>query len=136
MQLAWGVFGENLTISGIREDTTFIGDTFRIGSAEFTVTQPRLPCFKLGMRFDRPDVLKRMMQSGHTGFYVKVTREGEIEPGDSFEWLARDEHQVSVFDLVGMLAGGGRDVVTMKRALQVKALAEAWRDDFRSKIAG
>lgn len=135
VQFPWGVFGENLTVSGMREDTTHIGDTFRIGTAEFTVTQPRLPCFKLGARLDRPDVDKRMMQSGHTGFYAKVTREGNIEAGDSIEWLARDEHRVSVLDLVIVQAGGSKDAATMKRALLVEALSGAWRDEFTAKLA-
>jgi MOSC domain-containing protein YiiM len=77
MDLPWAIFGENLTTEGLLEDVR-IGDRFRIGSAEFVVMQPRLPCYKLGIRFGRPDILKRMLQSGRTGFYFAVTTEGEV----------------------------------------------------------
>ena len=75
MDLPWGVFGENLTTEGLLEDVR-IGDRFRVGSAEFVVTQPRMPCYKLGIRFGRPDILKRLLQSGRTGFYFSVTTGG------------------------------------------------------------
>ena len=71
MELPWAVFGENFTTEGLLEDTR-IGDRFRIGSAEFVVTQPRMPCFKLGIRFKRPDMVKRFLESGRTGFYLAV----------------------------------------------------------------
>ena len=87
MDLPWAMFGENLTTEGLREDVR-IGDRFRIGSAEFVVTQPRLPCYKLGIRFGRMDMLKRMLRSGRTGFYFAVTREGEVGAGDAIEPIA------------------------------------------------
>ena len=68
MELPWAVFGENLTIEGLLEGEVRIGDRFRVGSAEFVVTQPRMPCYKLGIRFGRMDILKRFLQSGRTGF--------------------------------------------------------------------
>ena len=83
MDLAWAVFGENFTTEGLLEETVHIGDRFRVGSAEFVVTQPRMPCFKLGIRFDRSDIVKRFLQSGRTGFYFAVLREGEVTAGDS-----------------------------------------------------
>src|SRR5882724_12583457 len=81
VDLPWGAFGENLTTEGLMEDSVHIGDRFRIGSAELVVTQPRMPCFKLGIRFGRPDIVKRFLRSGRTGFYLTVTREGQVEAG-------------------------------------------------------
>lgn len=81
----WGAFGENLTIEGLLEDDVRVGDHLRIGTAEFIVTQPRQPCYKLGIRFDRPDMVKRFYRSGRSGFYVSVFREGEIGSGDAIE---------------------------------------------------
>jgi MOSC domain-containing protein YiiM len=98
MDLAWAVFSENFTTEGLLEETVHIGDRFRVGSAEFAVTQPRIPCFKLGIRFDRSDIVKRFLQSGRTGFYFAVLREGEVTAGDTIELLNRDEHGVTVAD--------------------------------------
>jgi len=81
--LPWGAFGENLSTEGLLEDTTYIGDRLQIGSAEFLVTQPRMPCFKLGIRFNRPDIVKHFLQSGRTGFYLSVSRQGEVGAGDA-----------------------------------------------------
>ena len=90
--MPWGMFGENFTTQGSLEDTTVrIGDRFRVGSAEFVVTQPRMPCFKLGIRFGRVDIIKRFLHSGRAGFYFAVTQEGKVAAGDSIELLARDE---------------------------------------------
>ena len=79
MDLPWGVFGENFTTKGLLEDAVHIGDRFRAGSAELVVTQPRMPCFKLGIRFNRPDMVKRFLESGRTGFYFAVLKEGEVK---------------------------------------------------------
>src|SRR6187399_1564460 len=102
MELGWGVFGENFTTAGLLEDLVHIGDCFRAGSAEFVVTQPRMPCFKLGIRFNRSDMVKRFLQSGRTGFYLAVLREGEIGAGDSIEPVALDASQITVADVVAL----------------------------------
>src|SRR6266567_6630488 len=100
MDLPWGVFGENLTTEGLLEETLHIGDRLRVGSSEFLVTQPRMPCFKLGIRFGRPDIVKQFLQSGRSGFYLAVEREGEVGPGDAIERLARPEQRLTVADVV------------------------------------
>ncbi len=79
--LPWGAFGENLTTEGLLETDVSIGDRLRAGSAEFLVTQPRVPCYKLGIRFGRDDMVKRFLRSGRSGFYLAVVREGEVAPG-------------------------------------------------------
>jgi MOSC domain-containing protein YiiM len=93
------VFGENLTTEGLLEDVR-IGDRFRIGTAEFMVTQPRMPCYKLGIRFGRMDMLKRMLRNGRAGFYFAVTAQGEVGPGDAIVPLARSEEDLTVSDIV------------------------------------
>jgi len=88
-ELPWGMFGENLTIEGLLETGVHIGDRLRIGSAEFVVTQPRMPCFKLGIRFGRPEIVEEFLQSGRSGFYLSVVRQGHVEAGDAVELLER-----------------------------------------------
>lgn len=99
MEFPWGAFGENLTTEGLLEEKVHIGDRFRAGTAEFVVTQPRMPCFKLAIRFNRPDMVKRFLRSGRSGFYLAVLREGDIAAGDPIELVAKDAHQVSVADV-------------------------------------
>src|SRR5256712_12217225 len=84
------IFGENFTIEGLVEDSVHLGDRFSIGSAEVIVTQPRLPCYKLGVRFQADDMVKRFLASARTGFYLAVTREGEVGSGDEIKPLPRD----------------------------------------------
>lgn len=96
VELPWGAFGENLTTEGILEETTSIGDTLRIGTAEFVVTQPRQPCYKLALRLGRPDILKRFVRSGRSGFYLAVTREGDIAAGDVIKLVPNSESTTTV----------------------------------------
>src|SRR5437016_3424662 len=105
MDLPWGAFGENFTTEGLIEDSVRIGDQLRVGSAEFVVTQPRMPCFKLGIRFGRPEMVKLVLRSGRTGFYFAVLTEGEVGAGDSMELLERDEHNIPVADIVNLYRG-------------------------------
>ena len=96
--LPYGMFGENFTTEGLDEESVHIGDQFRIGEAVVEVTQPRMPCYKLGIRFARPDMPKRFHVSGRCGFYLAVLREGEVGAGDVWERIARDGQQVSVIE--------------------------------------
>jgi MOSC domain-containing protein YiiM len=94
--LPWGAFGENLTTTGLNEDSVRIGDRFAIGSAEFVVTQPRMPCYKLTIRFGRADMIKRFYRSGRSGFYVAVAKEGEIGSGDAIVLLSRADEAITI----------------------------------------
>jgi MOSC domain-containing protein YiiM len=126
-------FGENLTTEGLREDVR-IGDRFRIGTAEFVVTQPRLPCYKLGIRFGRMDMLKRMLKSGRTGFYFAVTTEGEVGAGDAIEPLARAEEDLTVTDILNLYTVDAKNQELLRRATQSKILPESWKDYFRKRL--
>jgi MOSC domain-containing protein YiiM len=132
--LPQGVFGENFTTQGLLEGSVCIGDRLRVGSAEFMVTQPRMPCFKLGIRFDRPDMVKRFQQSGRTGFYLAVLQEGEVTAGDSCEWVARDEHAVTVAEVANLYTADEANQDLLRRASELPALPEGWRGYFRQRL--
>jgi MOSC domain-containing protein YiiM len=131
--LPWGVFGENLTTDGLFEDTR-IGDRLRIASAEFVVTQPRMPCFKLGIRFNRPDMVKRFLESGRTGFYLAVLQEGEVAAGDSIELLERDEHNIPVADVVHLYRQDATNQDLLRRVSELPARPKSWRDYFFKRL--
>lgn len=107
-ELPWAVFGENLTTAGLLEDVR-IGDRFRIGSAEFVVSQPRLPCYKLGIRLGMPEILRKFLESRRTGFYFAVTREGEVGAGDAIELIAKSDEDLTVADVVNAFAFDAED---------------------------
>jgi MOSC domain-containing protein YiiM len=134
VELPWGAFGENFTSEGLFEAEVQIGDRLRVGTAEFVVTQPRLPCFKLGIRFDRPELVKEFFRSRRTGFYVSVLREGYVSAGDPIEMTARDDHGVSVADIVELYAHGAENEALLRRAVDVSALPESWRAHFRERL--
>ncbi len=134
MTLDWGAFGENLTTEGLLEEDVRIGDRVRIGSAEFGVTQPRMPCYKLGIRFGRQDMVKRFLKSGHTGFYLAVLREGEVGCGDAVEFIERDDHNVTVADVAALYSHDADNQTLLRRAVDLPALPASWRDYFRKRL--
>jgi len=134
MDLAWGVFGENFTTDGLGEDSLHIGDRLRVGSAEFVVTQPRMPCFKLGIRFNRSDMVKRFLQSGRTGFYFAVLTEGEVTAGDAIELLKQDEQGITVADVVNLYRQDATNQDLLRRVSQLPSLPNSWRDYFRKRL--
>ena len=134
-ELPWGMFGENFTTEGLDERSVHVGDRFRVGAAEVTVTQPRMPCHKLAVKFGRADILKKFLASGRTGFYFSVQREGEVGAGDEIELIGRDGNGVTVADITRLYVRDGSDVETMRRAVAVEALPEMWRDHFRQRLA-
>lgn len=136
MTLPYGMFGENFTTEGLLEKEVNIGDRFRIGGAEVVVTEPRMPCYKLGIKFGRTDILKRLLVSRRNGFYFAVLREGEVRAGDSIERLSRDGNDISVDDIVRLYAFEGDDLATLRRAVQLQTLPESWRGYFRHQLEG
>jgi MOSC domain-containing protein YiiM len=136
VELPWGMFGENFTVEGegADEQSINLGDRFRVGGAEVFVTQPRLPCYKLGIKFGRADILKRFLASGRTGFYLGVRVEGEVGTGDELELISRAEHRMTVAEVARLYVGDGRDTEALRRALEVEALPEGWREHFRAML--
>jgi MOSC domain-containing protein YiiM len=132
-ELPWGSFGENLTVEGLSETTVNIGDRFRIGSAEVMVTQPRFPCFKLNLKFERDDMVKQFLNSRLSGIYFSVMQEGEIGAGDEIELIHQDEHNVTVADIVQIYVREANEAL-VRRAVQVPALAASLRNYFHEQI--
>ena len=133
--LNWGAFGENFTTQGPLDDkAVHIGDRFCIGSTEFVVTQPRMPCFKLGIRFGRADMVKRFMHSGRNGFYFAVAKEGEVATGDSIELVARDENGVTIAEIVELYTADVAKQDFLQRVSELAALPENWRAYFRKRL--
>ena len=134
MDLPWGMFGENFTTTGLLESEINIGDKFHIGSAEVMVTEPRMPCYKLGIRFGRTDIIKRFLVSERSGFYLAVLKEGEVGAGDKFEPLARDANNVRVSDITRLYTRDKRNAELLRRAIAVDALPESWRGYFQHEL--
>ena len=134
MELPWGSFGENLTTEGLSEKDVQIGDRLSIGSAEFMVSQPRLPCFKLGVRFERPDMVKRFQQSGRTGFYLAVLHEGAISAGDSIQVVSAGQPSVSVAEIARLYTADEAEQELLRQASELAALSEDWREYFRNRL--
>ena len=134
VELPWGVFGENFTSEGILEDQTKIGDRIRVGSAEFMVTQPRMPCFKLGIRFNRRDMVKRFFESKRSGFYLAVIRVGEVENGDAIEFTEKQETGVTITDIVNLYSVDSQNQALLRRATELPALPQSWKNYFRKRL--
>ncbi|MHC0068303.1 MOSC domain-containing protein [Nostoc sp. UIC 10890] len=133
-ELTLGIFGENFTVTGLKEEELNIGDRFQIGSVELMVTQPRLPCYKLGIRFGRSDMVKRFLASRRTGFYFRVLQEGEVVAGDTLELVSRDTNNITVANIIQLYVRERNNPELLHRATQLEALPESWRDYFQEQI--
>lgn len=125
--LTWGHFGENLTTNGFSEETLCIGDCLKVGSAVLRVTQPRMPCYKLALRFGRDDMIKRFLASGRSGFYFSVVQTGSVVAGSRIQLVARDANHVSVADIQRFYIGPACDPELLKRVGKLSALPESWK---------
>jgi MOSC domain-containing protein YiiM len=128
-ELTPGNFGENLTTEGLLEDEVHIGDEFRVGTARLVVTQPRLPCYKLGLRFGDPHMVKAFLQAGKPGIYFAVLDEGAVGPGDPIEQIAEDEARITVAEMFHLVLDQDADPAELRRLLGVPALAADWRKE-------
>jgi len=126
--LAPGAFGENLTTRGILEEEVRVGDRLRVGSVEFEVVQPRTPCYKLGIRFGRDDMIRRFLDSGRSGLYLAVVREGTLASGDTIELVSPAAHDVTVADVAASFATGGEDQNLLRRVVAVTTLPAGLKD--------
>jgi MOSC domain-containing protein YiiM len=130
---SWGAFGENLTTEGLLETDVCIGDRIQIGSAEFQVTQPRQPCFKLQLRHGRDDLIKRFIASGRSGFYVSIVREGEIGAGDAVRVVERARDSISVAEIFALHFDDGARLDRVRVAAAAPGLAPGWREHFEKR---
>ena len=129
-----GMFGENLTVQGLFGSEVNVGNTFRMGSAMVIATQPRMSCYKLGVKFGRMDVIKKFLASGRPGIYFKVSKEGEVSLGDSIMQVTKDPYGITISDIVRLYSIGKEDLQTMQRAVKVKALPNGRRNYFLDQI--
>ena len=134
VDLSWGMFGENFTTEGLLEKTVYIGDRFRIGDAQVVVTEPRMPCYKLGIKFGRADIIKRFLTSRRTGFYFAVAREGMVSAGDAIEFIGPDQREISVADITRLYAFEKNDLKGLRRAIGVEALPKSWKGYFQHQL--
>jgi MOSC domain-containing protein YiiM len=134
MDLPWGMFGENFTTAGLTESAVNIGDKLRLGSATMMVTEPRLPCYKLGLRFGRSDIIRQFLASERTGFYLAVLEEGDVGAGDQIEFIEKDKHDVRVSDITRLYSRDKQNIELLRRAIQVEALPESWKSYFEERL--
>jgi MOSC domain-containing protein YiiM len=134
--LPWGMFGENFTTEGLLESELHIGDRLRVGSAIVVVRQPRMPCYKLAVKFQRDDILQRFLVSGRSGFYFSVEQEGSVQAGDSFEFLSREPLDITIAEMNHLFADDRYNEELLNKAITSAALPEDWRDYLRKRLAG
>jgi MOSC domain-containing protein YiiM len=136
IDIIWGMFGENFTTEGLMEDTVNIGDQVQIGSAKLVATQPRMPCYKLGVRFGIMEIIKRFLSSGRPGIYFKVLKQGEVKTDDKIEIIEKDKNNVTVKDIVRLYVDKDHvdNIETMRRAIKISALPEGWKYEFQQII--
>ena len=134
VDLPWGMFGENFTTEGLLEEAIYIGDRFGIGETEVMVTEPRMPCYKLGIKFGRPDIIKRFLASRRTGFYFAVVREGMVVTSDAIKLIGHEQQDISVADITRLYAFQKDDLKSLRRAIEVEALSESWKGYFQHQL--
>jgi len=134
VDLAWGMFGENFTTEGLLEEAVYIGDRFRVEETEVMVTEPRMPCYKLGIKFGRADIIKRFLASRRTGFYFAVVREGMVGTGEAIKFIGREQQEISVADVTRLYAFEKHDVKSLRRAIEVEALPQSWKGYFQHQL--
>ena len=133
-ELGWGSFGENLSVEELDEETACIGDEFRIGSARVIVTEPRMPCYKLAIRFNRADMVKRFLTSQRTGFYFGVVDEGVVEAGDHLERVVEHPAGLRVADVTRLYTTERTNEALLRKAIAVAVLPEKWRASFEHQL--
>jgi len=134
VDLPWGMFGENFTTEGLLEEAACIGDKFRIGDTEVIVTEPRLPCYKLGLKFGRADIIKRFLASRRSGFYFAVAREGMVAAGDEIQFIGHEQQETAVADITRLYAFEKDDVKGLRRVVELEALPESWKSYFQHQL--
>jgi MOSC domain-containing protein YiiM len=135
MDLPWSMFGENLTTEGLTEEDACIGDHSRIGDAVVKVTQPRIPCYKLGIRFGRPDIVKRFLASRRSGIYFAVVEEGLVNAGDAIERVGESEHRISIADVNRAYVSARDNLPLARRIVSLEILPRGLHDEFVEELA-
>jgi MOSC domain-containing protein YiiM len=135
IDFTWGQFGENLTTEGLREEDTFVGDVYRLGQAVVKVTQPRMPCYKLGIRFGRDDMVKRFLASGRSGIYFSVLEQGLVDVGDTLERISGPRNGISIADINRAYAQSRDNVELVRRIVSAQVLPRGLHQNFVDTLA-
>ncbi|SOD80855.1 MOSC and FAD-binding oxidoreductase domain-containing protein [Streptomyces sp. Ag109_G2-15] len=133
--LTFGIFGENFTVDGLPDDEVCVGDRYRIGEAEFEVTQPRVTCYRVGMRLGEPTMASLLVAHHRPGFYLRVITEGHVQAGDEITLTRKGPEELSVADTDALLYLPDRDPAKLRRALNIPALSPGWQQSFRELAA-
>jgi len=131
-----GQFGENFTVEGMPDDVVHVGDVFRVGDALVEITQPRVPCFKLGLKMGMDHFPKMFLASGRLGFYLRVLEEGGVEAGDLIERVRTGPEGMTVREIAHLLYFDRGNLDAARRALRIPALSAAWRASFEKLVGG
>jgi MOSC domain-containing protein YiiM len=134
MDLPWGMFGENFTTEGVSEDEVHVGDLFRVGSAALMARQPRMPCYKLALKFQRDDILERFLLSGRSGIYFSVEHEGEVGEGDTIELASQNLSGITIAEMNRLFVGEKYNYDLLRKAIATDALPESWREYFLPRL--
>jgi ferredoxin-NADP reductase/MOSC domain-containing protein YiiM len=131
---AFGQFGENFTVEGLSDDEVCIGDRYRVGGAEFEVTQPRVTCYRVGIRMNEPRMAALLVEHHRPGFYLRVLQEGEVGAGDDIIRIADGPERITVADVDALLYLPGHSSEQLQRALQIPALSKGWQSSFQAML--
>ena len=134
VEFGWGLFGENFSVEDMDEASIFIGDEYRVGTARVVVTEPRMPCFKLGVRFGMPDMPKRFLRSQRSGFYFGVVEEGEVKAGDTLDLLSKHPDGLTIADVTGLYTTEKDNVALLRKAIAATALPDSWKGSFANQL--
>ncbi len=134
LSLPPAAFGENLTTEGLVEDQVHIGDEFRVGTARLVVTQPRMPCYKLGIRFNDPSIVKTFLKAGLPGIYFAVVEEGSVGPGDTVERLHIDQRRITVRKMLALVLDRHAPPSELQELVEIPTLARVWRAELQSRL--
>ncbi|WP_242093013.1 MOSC domain-containing protein [Aestuariivivens sediminicola] len=134
LQWQWGMFGENLTVEGLDETRLFIGDIYKVGGALVQITQPREPCYKLGIRFGNQLIIKQFIDHGYSGTYIRVLKAGYVSIGDVFNLVEQAEHRLSIFDFNRLLFAKNKDRNHIELAQHLDALPQKKRDKLKAYL--
>jgi MOSC domain-containing protein YiiM len=132
---SYGQFGENFTVDGLPDREVCIGDRYRIGSALFEVTQPRVTCYRVGIRMNEPQMPALLVAHGRPGFYLRVLEEGEVEAGDEIVQVGTGPERMTIFEINALLYMPGHPSSGLERALRVPALSAGWRRSLEALLA-
>src|SRR5262252_239453 len=129
-----GQFGENFTIEELPDDEVCVGDRYRIGTALFEVTQPRVTCYRIGLRMNEPRMPALLTSSGRPGFYLRVLQEGEVGAGDEIVKVGEADEQMTVAEINALLYSANHSPDRLERALRIEALSPGWRGSFEALL--